>query len=227
MNDIFYPYMKFSIVYLDDVLIFSKNINEHRQHLDEFIKIIKENGLVVSAKKIKIFQTKIRFLGYEIYQGTITPIQRSLEFADKFPNELKEKQQLQRFRGCVNYIADFISNIRIICAPLYSRLRKNPPPWNENMTSTIKQIKKLVKKLPCLGIPDPSAFLIVETDASELGYGGILKQKISHDSKEQIVRYYSRIWHASQQKYSTIKKEILSIVLCLQKFFQYVLDYKF
>jgi len=51
-------------------------------------------------------------------------------------------------------------------------LEKNPPPWNENMTSTIKQIKKLVKKLPCLGIPDPSAFLIVETDASELGYGG-------------------------------------------------------
>ena len=61
------------------------------------------------------------------------------------------------------------------------------------MTSTIKQIKKLVKKLPCLGIPDPLAFLIVETDASELGYGGILKQKISHDSKEQIVRYHSGI----------------------------------
>jgi len=123
MNDIFYPYMKFSIVYLDDVLIFSKNINEHRQHLDEFIEIINVNGLVVSAKKIKIFQTKIRLLGYEIYKGTITPIQRSLEFADT--DEIKEKQQLQRFLGCVNYIADFIPNIRIICAPLYSRLRKN------------------------------------------------------------------------------------------------------
>ena len=64
MNDIFYPYIKFSIVYLNYVLIFSKNINEHRHHLDEFMKIIKENGLVVSVKKIKIFQTKIRFLGY-------------------------------------------------------------------------------------------------------------------------------------------------------------------
>jgi len=127
MNDIFSPYMKFSIVYLDDVLIFSKNINKHTQHLDEFIKIIKENELVVSAKKIKIFQTKIRFLGYEIYQGIITPMQRSLEFPEKFLDEIKEKQQLQRFLGCVNYIADFIPNIRIICAPLYSRLRKNQP----------------------------------------------------------------------------------------------------
>ncbi|RDX61105.1 Orf V, partial [Mucuna pruriens] len=69
--------MKFSIAYLDD-------------------KIIKENGLMVSTKKVKIFQTKTRFLGYEIYQGTITPIQRSIEFVEKFSNELKDKTQLQR-----------------------------------------------------------------------------------------------------------------------------------
>nr|KYP49423.1 polyprotein [Cajanus cajan] len=120
MNDIFYPYMKFALVYLDDVLIFSNSINQHIEHLNTFINLIKENGLVVSAKKIKIFQTKIRFLGYEIYQGTITPIQRSIKFSE-IPNELKDKTQLQRFLGCVNYVADFIPNIRVICAPLYER----------------------------------------------------------------------------------------------------------
>ena len=60
MNDIFYLYMEFSIVYLDDVLIFSKGINQHIQHLNKFIEVIKENGWVVSAKKIKNFQTKIK-----------------------------------------------------------------------------------------------------------------------------------------------------------------------
>nr|KYP40200.1 Polyprotein P3 [Cajanus cajan] len=79
MNDIFYPHMKFALVYLDDVLIFSNFINQHINHLHTFINLVKESGLVVSAKKIKIFQTKIIFLGYEIYQGTITPIQRSVE----------------------------------------------------------------------------------------------------------------------------------------------------
>jgi len=54
---------------------------------------------------------------------------------------------------------------------------------------------------------DPSAFLIVETDASELGYGGILKQKISHDSKEQIVRYHSGIWHAYNKNILPLKKK--------------------
>ncbi|RDX80910.1 Enzymatic polyprotein, partial [Mucuna pruriens] len=73
------------------------------------------------------------------------------------------------------------------------------------------RIKKLVKKLPCLGIPDPNADLIIETDASDIGYGGVLKQKLPNSSKEQVVKYHSGIWHPSQQKYSTVKKEILSI----------------
>ncbi|RDX88186.1 hypothetical protein CR513_30251, partial [Mucuna pruriens] len=67
--------LKNAPIYLDDVLIFSKNINQHIEHLEKFINIIKENGLVVSEKTIKIFQSKIRFLGFEIYQGTIKPIQ--------------------------------------------------------------------------------------------------------------------------------------------------------
>ncbi|RDY09096.1 hypothetical protein CR513_06592, partial [Mucuna pruriens] len=119
MNDIFNKYAEFSLVYLDDVLIFSKNLNEHIEHLEKFINLIKENGLVVSEKKIKIFQTKIRFLGFEINQGTIIPISRSIEFGEKFSNEIKDKTQLQRFLGCVNYIAEFIPNIRIICALLF------------------------------------------------------------------------------------------------------------
>ncbi|RDX88197.1 hypothetical protein CR513_30244, partial [Mucuna pruriens] len=165
MNNIFNQYMDFSLVYLDDVLIFSKNINQHIEHLEKFINIIKENCLLVSEKKIKIFQTKIRFLGFEICQGTIKPIQRSIEFAEKF-------------LGCINYIADFIPNIRTKCAPIYKRLRKNPPEWDEEMTKAIIRIKNLVKRLPCLGIPYPKANIIVETDASDLGYGGILKQKL-------------------------------------------------
>ena len=115
---------------------------------------------------------------------------------------------------------DFIPNIRTICSPLYARLRKKPDPWNEELTKLVQQIKGIAKTLPVLGIPDPEASLIVETDASELGYSGILKQVLPNSSKEQIVRYYSGIWHESQQKYSTVKKEILAIVLILQKIYR-------
>uniref|UniRef100_A0A7N0ZWN0 Reverse transcriptase domain-containing protein n=1 Tax=Kalanchoe fedtschenkoi TaxID=63787 RepID=A0A7N0ZWN0_KALFE len=94
MNDIFIPYSQFIIVYIDDILVFSKNIQEHFNHLDLFKKLIIQNGLVVSKPKMLLFQTKIRFLGHNIEKGKILPINRSIEFASKFPDEILEKQQL-------------------------------------------------------------------------------------------------------------------------------------
>ena len=107
MNEIFNPFNKFCIVYINDVLIFSKSIDEHWKHLHLFLRIVKFNGLVVSAPKIKLFQTKIRFLGYNIYQAKISPIDRVIQFADKFPDEILDKTQLQRFLGSLNYVVEF------------------------------------------------------------------------------------------------------------------------
>ena len=80
--------------------------------------------------------------------------------------------------------------------------------------------------MPCLDIPIAEAFKIVETDASNIGYGGILKQRVSPESSEQIVCFYSRIWNNAQLNYSTIKKEILSIVLSFSKFQSDLLNQK-
>ena len=63
--------------------------------------------------KNKLFQTKIRFLGHEIFQGKTKLIQRSIEFADKFPDEIKDKKQLQRFLGCLNYVSDYFKDFRM------------------------------------------------------------------------------------------------------------------
>ena len=60
--------------------------------------------------------------------------------------------------------------------------------------------------------------MIIETDASNIGYGGILKQKIEINAKEQLIRFHSGIWNNAQMNYSVIKKEILVIVLCISKF---------
>ena len=61
MNNIFTPFTNFSIFYIDDVLIFSKTIDDHWKHLDIFVKVIKHNGLVVLATKVNLFKDKIRF----------------------------------------------------------------------------------------------------------------------------------------------------------------------
>ena len=155
-----------------------------------FLDTIKRNGLVVSAKKIKLFQTKVCFLGYDISKGQIHPIDKAIQFANKFPDVITDKTQLQRFPRSLNYVADFYKDTRKQCKPLFDRLKSNSPPWSEVHTSLVKQIKSHVKTLPCLGIPIVNAFKILETDASDIGYGGILKRRVSPGSPEQIVRFY-------------------------------------
>jgi hypothetical protein len=73
-------------------------------------------------------------------------------------------------------------------------LRSNPSPWANEHTAIVKQIKIHVKTLPCLGIPFDHAFKIVEIDASEIGFGGILKQRVAPGSSEQIVRFHYGFW---------------------------------
>jgi hypothetical protein len=115
------------------------------------------------------------------------------------------------------------------CKPLFDRLQKNPPPWTVVHTSVVKEVKIHVQTLPCLGIPTIKSFKIVEIDASDIGYGGILKQQVHSNQPEQIVRFHSGVWNSAQKNYSTIKKEILSIVLCIciSKFRDDLLNQKF
>ena len=92
---------------------------------------------------------------------------------------------------------------------------------------TVRQIKNFVKQLPCIVILSPNTFKIVETDASDIDYGGILKQVAKNDANEQIVRFHSGSWSTAQQNYNTFKKEILSIILFVSKFQNDLFNQKF
>jgi len=125
-------------------------------------------------------------------------------------------------------VSKFFSNLRKFCEPLYKRLRKNSPLWSEEHSNIVQILKQKIKSLPRLGIPHPNAFMIVQTDASEIGYGSMLKQKkLTSGSIKQIVRHHSGIWNEAQKNYSTIKKETLSIVLCVSKFQDDLFNKKF
>lgn len=186
---------------------------------------MKHAGLVVSAKKMKLFSSKVRLLGHNINKGLIVPIDRAISFADKFPDEIRDKQQLQRFLGSLNYIKDFYKDLAQDSKLLYQRLKKNPVPWSDEHAKAVRRLKVKVKELPCLALANPEAFKIVETDASEIGYGGILKQKV--DNLEQLVRFTFGVWKPTQKNYSTVKKEMLAIVHAVSKFESDLLNKKF
>ena len=99
---------------------------------------------------MSLFQTKIRFLGYYISQGKITPIERSLEFVNKFWDKIIDKTQLQRFLGSLNYVLDLFPKINRIAKPLHNRLKKNLVLLTKEHTEIVQRIKKHVLEIPCL-----------------------------------------------------------------------------
>ncbi|KAG5253217.1 JHL23C [Salix suchowensis] len=126
-------------------------------------------------------------------------------------------------RGTPRLVINFPNLIRI-AKPLHDRLRKSPEPWSDVHTQIVRQIKAQVQSISLLHLADPLAPKIVETNATDIGYGGILKQ--IHNSKEQIIQFTSAHWNDCQKNHSTVKKEILSIVLCITKFQNDLLNQK-
>jgi hypothetical protein len=141
---------------LNDVLIFSK---QNWKHLHAFVQIIKNNGLVISPTKINLSLNNIHFLGHNIVKKII--INKSLQILD----EIKDKNQLPRFLGSLNYISDYYKHFRIICKSHYQELKKNSPLWSNQHTEIIRHVKILT----CLGFPSSNTFRIVETNAPKIG----------------------------------------------------------
>ena len=100
--------------------------------------------------------------------------------------------------------------MNVLCKPLFDRLKKNPPIWTNEYTKVVRLVKKKkkIKEIPCLHIADPSLYKIIETDASDIGFRGILKQRNTHN-KEEIILFISKSWNDCQKNYSTIKKKLL------------------
>ncbi|WMV41076.1 hypothetical protein MTR67_034461 [Solanum verrucosum] len=127
--------------------------------------------------------------------------ERSIEFASKFPDIITDRTQLQWFLGSLNYISPFYKNLSRDLALLYDRLKKDhKKPWTNSLTDLVRTIKERVQSLPCLTLANPAWPKIVETDASNMGYGGIFELINPHDKNEYLIRFHSGKWSNAQKK---------------------------
>ncbi|KAH9696766.1 hypothetical protein KPL71_023320 [Citrus sinensis] len=117
----------------------------------------------------------------------ITPY--AVNYDDKFPDKILDKTQLQRFLGSLNYVLDFCPNINRMSKPLHDRLKKNLVAWSDEHTKVVRLIKQSVKNIPCLFLANPSLPKIVETDASDIGYGDNAAKKGQRQSSHSEPAY--------------------------------------
>ena len=227
MDSIFGDYKRFVLVYVDDILVFSKDITEHLGHLQTIFRLFVQNGIIISKKKMELCKTHINFLGIILGEGKIKLQPHIAKKVLDMPNKLDNTKDLQKFLGLVNYARNFIKDLGKIAGPLYSKTgSKGQKHFNTEDIKLVQQIKDKVKNIPDLNIPLESDYLIIETDGSLKGWGAVLKarpSKYANKTEEKICAYQSGKYK-EKGNMSSIDAEVLAIIYGLNSFKLYVLN---
>ena len=113
MIKIFEPILHHALMYIDDVLLFSKDHDSHQDLLSHFLKIIKSHDNILSDKKSILGQDSVEFLGMVIKDGHYRPSPYIAQELVRFPDEHLSRKQIQQFLGIVNYLRDFFPHVAI------------------------------------------------------------------------------------------------------------------
>jgi len=173
MTKIFEPILDRAIIYIDDILLFSQDMDSHQRLVKQFFQIADQHGIMLLEKKIHLAQKEIDFLGMHFSQGMYQPQPHIAEELINFPDENLTVKQIQQFLGILNYIRDFIPYAAKYTSLLSKLLKKNPPPWGPEQTKAIQELKKIAQTPPALKIPG-NGKRVLQTDASDHYWGAVL-----------------------------------------------------
>ncbi len=209
---------QFMLVYIDDILIYSRSEAEHRQHVAEVLQWLREDNLFLKAEKCSFHQSSVKFLGYHIDQygikmdeGKVTAIRNW-----PIPTSIKE---LQRFLGFANFYRRFIQNYCSIASPLTDLLKLKPKSlsWTPSATEAFNTLKETFISAPILVHPDPDKAFVIEVDASTTGLGAVLSQQQGTPAKLHPCAFFSRKLSPAERNYDIGNRELLAIKLALEE----------
>lgn len=213
------------LVYLDDILVPGKTIEETLESLGEVLQLFENHGLTFKLNKCYFLHTKIDFLGYEISNSTIKPTSEKISAVERFPIP-ENIHHVRQYLGLTSYFRKFILKYAEISKPLSELLHKNRPwGWGLPQQEAFDKLKLALTRTPVLQIFDSNLECRLYTDASRIGIGGILVQL--DDGKEHPVAYFSKQTTFEQQKYHSFELETLAVVMSVQKFRHYLFGRKF
>ena len=177
MNQVFFDILdKNIIVYLDDILIFTKTEEEHRQILAEVFRRLAHYSLYVKEKKCALFLRQVEFLGHIVTAEGIRVQSGKIDAVKEWPQP-RTVTELQQFLGLCNYYRRFIKGYATVAAPLTDLLRGKPSSieFNTAQVEAFQDLKSRLIQAPVLKVYDPDLPIRVQSDASKLGVGAILE----------------------------------------------------
>ena len=231
MNDLLRPFLgKFVVVFLDDILIYSRSLSEHVQHIRTVLDVLRTEKLYAKASKCEFFKKELLYLGHIITRDGIRVDPEKLDKVRNWPI-LKNVRQVKSFLGFTGFFRKFIKEYSKVAAPLTQLLKggRNGPKrsgprrkanpsveWNERLDKSFKALKHLVTTAPILHIVDPSKPFVVETDASDYAIGAVLYQ----DGRP--VAFESKKLSDAEMHYPPYEKELYAVIHALKKWRHYL-----
>jgi hypothetical protein len=196
MNGIF-GHLPFCLVYLDDILVFSKTLDEHKAHLKEVLELIRSHKLFCKLSKCYFLKRELEYLGHLVGERGIRVNPKKVEAVNQFPRPTTVSE-LRSFLGLANYFRKFIPKYASVAAPLTRQTGKNATlEWDQACDTAFAELKRLLTIAPVLALPDPDKSFVIESDASIVGIGAVLLQ----DGKP--VAYESRKLCPAEKNYTT------------------------
>ncbi|XP_042472257.1 uncharacterized protein LOC122054906 [Zingiber officinale] len=217
MNRVFHSYLdQFVIVFIDDILIYSRNFQEHRLHLTTVLQTLKDHRLYAKFSKCDFWLNQIPFLGH-IVSGNGIEVDLAKVEAIRNWDTPKNASEIRSFLGLAGYYRRFIQNFSRVALPLTSLTKKGVRyEWTDQCKKSFEELKEILTTLPVLAISDGSGRFVVYTDASKTGLGAVLM----HNGK--VIAYVSRQLKVHEQNYPTRDLELVAVIFALKIWRHYV-----
>lgn len=213
--------LDFCYPYIDDILIGSQNETLHLEHLKKVFQRLQDHGVVINVSKCVFGEPQVDFLGYAVSSSGTRPLLQKVEAIQNF-SQPKTIKELRRFLGMVNFYRRFMPKAANIQAPLHNVLSgpalkpRTPITWSAELLEAFIACKKSLAEATLLAHPNPSAALILCTDASDNAIGAVLQQKT--DEGQQPLGFFSKKLNKAQRKYSPFDRELLAIYEAVKHF---------
>lgn len=221
MNDVFRPHLrKFTLIFFDDILVYSKSAEEHLQHLQHVFSLTREHKLFAKQIKCEFMTTEVAYLGHMLSRQGVAVDQNKVAdmLAWPVPQNLKS---LRGFLGLSGYYRKFVKGYSVIAKPLTNLLQKDNFFWDETATTAFLTLKQAMTTTPVLQLPDFTKEFTIESDACNTGIGAVLTQE------GQPLAYFSEVLGGRGQAMSTYEKELMAVVAADKKWSSYLMDKHF
>jgi len=219
MNDIFRDLISDGVVcvYLDDILIFTSTIEEHRRITELVLERLRKHKLYLKPEKCEFEKEKIEYLGLVISRDKVEMDPVKIAGVMDWPAP-KNKKEVQSFLGFVNFYRRFIQDFSHHARPLFDTTKKEVPwQWTSKESAAFEKMKALVTSAPVLSLPDDSEPFQVEADSSDYATGAVLSQRSREDGKWHPIAFFSKSLSPVERNYEIHDKEMLAIIRALQE----------